>query len=81
MPAWGVAGAEAVGMKGASHEPFQLARPAQDKTEADPGRQVQPGAAQRKGEARDGREGRGFKYRYFIYIITYYYLSLSSKNV
>ncbi|XP_042279384.1 zinc finger protein 696 [Thunnus maccoyii] len=55
-PAWGVAGTEAVGFKGASHEPFQLARPARDKTEAEPGRQVQPGAAQRKGEARDGRE-------------------------
>lgn len=63
-PAWGVAGTEAVGFKGASHEPFQLARPARDKTEAEPGRQVQPGAAQRKGEARDGREGEGFKYIY-----------------
>ncbi|XP_062278436.1 zinc finger protein 239 [Scomber scombrus] len=55
-PAWGVAGAEAVRFKGASHEPFQITRPAQDKTEAEPGRRVQPGAAQRKGEARDSRE-------------------------
>lgn len=61
-PAWGVAGAETVRFKGASHEPFQITRPAQDKTEAEMGRRVQPGAAQRKGEARDSREGGGYKY-------------------
>ncbi|XP_070767984.1 zinc finger protein 497 [Enoplosus armatus] len=57
--AWGVAaaaaaaagGGEALGFKGASLGPLQQRRPAQDKSEAEPGRQLQ-----RKGEARDRRE-------------------------
>lgn len=58
-PAWSVAGGEA--------EPFQRAGPARDKPGAEPGPQVQPGAAQRKGEARDSRGGESFKYIH-IYI-------------
>ncbi|XP_032374220.1 oocyte zinc finger protein XlCOF6 [Etheostoma spectabile] len=47
--AWGVAGGgEVLRFKGGSLEP----RPARDKTEAEAGRRVQPGAPQRKGEAR-----------------------------
>lgn len=54
--AWGVPGGdEALGFKGASLEALQQPRPSQDKSEAQPGRQIQPGASQRKGEAR--REG------------------------
>ncbi|XP_031154677.1 zinc finger protein 3 homolog [Sander lucioperca] len=45
-------GGEALRFKGASLEP----RPARDKPEAEAGRRVQPGASQRKGEARDRRE-------------------------
>ncbi|KAM9353452.1 uncharacterized protein ABDE67_005825 [Symphorus nematophorus] len=63
--AWGVAGVvgggggvgEALGFKGASLEPpQQQPRPAQDKSEAETGRQIQSGASQRKGEPRDRRE-------------------------
>lgn len=55
---WGVAtGDEALGLKGASLEALQQPRPSQDKSEAEPGRQMQPGAPQRKGEASDRREG------------------------
>ncbi|XP_076594014.1 uncharacterized protein LOC143325032 [Chaetodon auriga] len=56
--AWGVAAAaaaaagEALGFKGASLEPLPQPGPAQDKSEAEPGREIQPGASQRKGEAR-----------------------------
>lgn len=50
-------GGEALRFKGASLEP----RPARDKPEAEAGRRVQPGASQRKGEARDRREGKSSK--------------------
>uniref|UniRef100_A0A3P8TRU4 Si:ch211-79k12.2 n=2 Tax=Amphiprion percula TaxID=161767 RepID=A0A3P8TRU4_AMPPE len=55
--AWGVAAAAAgsLGFKAAPLEPLQPLRPSQDKTE--PRRQIQPGPSQRKGEARDRREG------------------------
>ncbi|XP_054478266.1 zinc finger protein 497 [Anoplopoma fimbria] len=57
--AWGLAGGgggvEALRFKGPSLEPLQQLRPARDKPEAEPGRQIQPGASQRKGEARDKR--------------------------
>lgn len=56
--AWGVVGGnEALGFKGASLEPVQQPRPAQDKPGVEQGRQIQPGVSQRKGEARDRREG------------------------
>ncbi|XP_051262501.1 zinc finger protein ZFP2 [Dicentrarchus labrax] len=58
--AWGVAaaggGGEALGFKGASLEPLQQPRPTRDKSETEPGRQIQPGAPQRKRETRDRRE-------------------------
>nr|XP_046254868.1 zinc finger protein 2 homolog isoform X3 [Scatophagus argus] len=55
--AWGVAGdGEALGFKVSSLEPLRQPRPAQGKSEAEPGRQIQPGASQRKGEARDRRD-------------------------
>lgn len=51
--AWGMAGGgvvEALRFKGASHEPLQQQlRPVRDKSE--------PGTSQRKGEARDKRQG------------------------
>ncbi|XP_034409090.1 zinc finger protein 79 [Cyclopterus lumpus] len=55
--AWGVAGGgvEALRFKGASFEPLQQLRAGRDKSEAEPGRQLQPGPSQRKGEARDKR--------------------------
>lgn len=56
--AWGVVGGEeALGFKGVSLEPVQQPRPAQGKSGAEQGRQIQPGASQRKGEARERREG------------------------
>lgn len=61
--AWGVTAASAGGVVGggaggvASLEALQQPRPAQNKSEAQPGRQMPPGASQRKGEARDRREG------------------------
>ncbi|XP_029307278.1 zinc finger protein 2 homolog [Cottoperca gobio] len=58
--AWGVAaagGVEALRFKAASLEPVQQPRPARDRSEAEPGRQIQPGASQKKAEAvRDRRE-------------------------
>ena len=58
--AWGVSGAAAasLGFKAASLEPLQPPPPALDKTEAEAGRHTQPRATQRKGEARDRREGQ-----------------------
>ncbi|XP_040020580.2 uncharacterized protein LOC120810247 isoform X2 [Gasterosteus aculeatus] len=58
--AWGVAaggvgGVEALRFKGASLEPLQQLRPVRDKSEAEPGRRIQPGTAHRKGQARDKR--------------------------
>ncbi|XP_056300346.1 zinc finger protein 79 [Pseudoliparis swirei] len=52
--AWGVAGGgvEALRFKGASFEPLQQLRPGRDKSEAEPGRQIQPGPSQRKGDKR-----------------------------
>jgi len=54
--AWGVAGGgvEALRFKGASFEPLQQLRPGRDKSEAEPGRQIQPGPSQRKGDKRGG---------------------------
>ncbi|GAA6226919.1 zinc finger protein 436-like [Lates japonicus] len=60
--AWGMAhvggggAAAALGFKGASLEPLQPPPPTQDKTEAEPGRHIQPRATQRKGESRGRRE-------------------------
>ncbi|XP_073342037.1 uncharacterized protein [Pagrus major] len=55
--AWGVTAAAAgAAGGGASLEALQQPRPARDKSEAEPGRQMQPGAPQRKGEARDRRD-------------------------
>ncbi|XP_037309648.2 oocyte zinc finger protein XlCOF6 isoform X2 [Pungitius pungitius] len=67
--AWGVAaaaaaaaagggggGVEALRFKGASLEPLQQLRPVRDKSEAEPGRRIQPGTAHRKGQARDKRQ-------------------------
>ncbi|XP_030250153.1 zinc finger protein 79 isoform X1 [Sparus aurata] len=60
--AWGVTAASAGGVVGggaggvASLEALQQPRPAQNKSEAQPGRQMPPGASQRKGEAGDRRE-------------------------
>ncbi len=68
--AWGVpaaaaaaagGGGEALGFKGASLELLRQRRPAQDKSEAEPGRGTQPGASQRKGDARDRRGGLSSK--------------------
>lgn len=53
----GGGGGEALGFKGASLESLQQPRPAQVESEAEPGRRMQPGASQRKGESRDRREG------------------------
>lgn len=62
--AWGMAaaaagggGGEALGFKSASLGLLEQRRPAQDKSEAEPGQQIQLGALQRKGEDRDRREG------------------------
>lgn len=49
-------GGEALGFKGASVEP--LRRQAQNKPQVEPSQQIQPGASQKKGEARDRRGGR-----------------------
>ncbi|XP_049440573.1 endothelial zinc finger protein induced by tumor necrosis factor alpha [Epinephelus fuscoguttatus] len=62
--AWGVAtgggggggGGDALRFKGASLELLQQPRPVPDKSEAEPRRYIQPGASQRKGQARDRRE-------------------------
>ncbi|XP_071326741.1 zinc finger and SCAN domain-containing protein 22 isoform X2 [Trachinotus anak] len=56
--AWGVTGGDtaALGFKGASLEPLPHPPLAQDKTEAEPGRHIQHGATQSKGEARHRRE-------------------------
>uniref|UniRef100_UPI0037E81150 zinc finger protein 79 n=1 Tax=Semicossyphus pulcher TaxID=241346 RepID=UPI0037E81150 len=61
-PAWGVVGdgadgsGEGVVFRGASLGPLQLPQSAQDKPEMEPGRQIQPGASQRKGETRPIRK-------------------------
>lgn len=57
--AWGVAGGgtAALVFKGSSLEPLQRPPPAQEKREAEAGRHIQPGSAQRKGETRDRGEG------------------------
>lgn len=49
-------GGEALGFKGASVEP--LRQQAQNKPQVEPSQQIQPGASQKKGEARDRRGGR-----------------------
>lgn len=72
--AWGVAaggvgGVEALRFKGASLEPLQQLRPVRDKSEAEPGRRIQPGTAHRKGQARDKRPGQRSKYERFAPIV------------
>ncbi|XP_035483162.2 zinc finger protein 835 [Scophthalmus maximus] len=52
----GGGGSAALGFKVASLDPLQHPPPAKDKREAGPGRHAQPGATQRRGEARDRRE-------------------------
>ncbi|XP_056236797.1 endothelial zinc finger protein induced by tumor necrosis factor alpha isoform X1 [Seriola aureovittata] len=55
---WGMTGGDAValGFKGPSLEPLPHPPLAQDKTGAEPGRHIQPGATQSKGDARHRRE-------------------------
>ncbi|XP_071378023.1 zinc finger protein 436-like [Centroberyx affinis] len=51
--AWGVAGGDALGLKGAPLEPLPQPRPALDKPDPGQGRQI----LERRGEVRDRREG------------------------
>lgn len=53
----GGGGGTSLGFKAASFEALQLPRPAQEKTDAEPSRRIQPGAPQRKGGTRERREG------------------------
>ncbi len=54
-------GGDALGFKSASLEPLQQPRPVRVESGAEPVRRLQPVASQRKGEARERREGKHSK--------------------
>ncbi|XP_029929235.1 oocyte zinc finger protein XlCOF8.4 isoform X2 [Myripristis murdjan] len=54
--AWGVAGGDALGLRGVQLEPLTQTRPAQDKPDPCHERRLLSGAAERRGEVRDRQE-------------------------